>query len=58
MMIKVLFWMAVLIIGLLVALYVLPIMVALIVGMEPTNCGRACLLPGVTENPNITLIGG
>jgi len=33
-------------------------LLAIIAHAEPTNCGRACFDPGVTENPAITLIGG
>lgn len=41
-----------------VLMSVLWLAVAIMVARVPTNCGRACLDPGVTENPNITLIGG
>jgi len=36
---------------------VLPTLAMAISGHQPTNCGRACFDPGVTENPYITLIG-
>jgi len=41
-------------VGIVLAWYLL----ALAVHAAPTSCGRACLDPGVTENPLITLIGG
>jgi hypothetical protein len=40
-----------------VLMSVLWVAVAIVAHRPPTNCGRACLDPGRTENPAITLIG-
>ena len=39
-------------------LILIPAAVMIVNDIRPSLCGRSCLDPGVTENPDIVLIGG